>query len=201
MIQLQFNDRLFHNPSYFCNNTVFTRMRKLKSSELNRISVEEFRHSEKLPLTIVLDNLRSHYNIGSVFRTSDAFMIEHIILCGISARPPHREIQKTALGATESVAWSYYEQTQDAINYLRNENYSVYGIEQTDQSIVVSEFVPLKSGKTAFVFGNEVKGLSNEILHMLDACIEIPQFGTKHSLNVSVIAGIMIWDFYSKMKL
>ncbi|MFC2100221.1 RNA methyltransferase [Bacteroidota bacterium] len=174
-------------------------MRKLKTNELNRPSIEEFKKINKLPLVIVLDNLRSHYNIGSVFRTSDAFKIEQIILCGISAKPPHRDIQKTALGATESVAWKYFENTRDAILELKKKDYKVYGMEQTDHSVMIYDFIPDPKEKISFVFGNEVKGLSNDILELLDACIEIPQFGTKHSLNVSVSAGIMIWDYFLKI--
>jgi 23S rRNA (guanosine2251-2'-O)-methyltransferase len=173
-------------------------MKKLSMDELNRISPEEFRNQEKIPLVIVLDNIRSMMNIGSVFRTADAFSLEGIYLCGITATPPNREIHKTALGATESVMWKYFEKTTDAIKQLKNSGYIVIAIEQTDSSISLSDFKPEKNNKYAVVFGNEVKGVEDEVLNICDNCIEIPQFGTKHSLNVSVTAGIVIWDFFNK---
>jgi 23S rRNA (guanosine2251-2'-O)-methyltransferase len=174
-------------------------MKKLSMDELNRISPEEFRNQQKFPLLIVLDNIRSMMNIGSVFRTADAFSLEGIYLCGITATPPNREIHKTALGATESVLWKYFEKTTDAIMQLKNSGYIVIAIEQTDSSISLSDFKPEKNNKYAVVFGNEVKGVEDEVLNICDNCIEIPQFGTKHSLNVSVTAGIVIWDFFNKV--
>jgi 23S rRNA (guanosine2251-2'-O)-methyltransferase len=173
-------------------------MKKLSMDELNRISPEEFRNQEKFPLVIVLDNIRSMMNIGSVFRTADAFGLEGIYLCGITATPPNREIHKTALGATESVLWKHFEKTTDAIKQLKNSGYIVIAIEQTDSSISLADFKPEKDKKYAVVFGNEVKGVEDEVLSICDTCIEIPQFGTKHSLNVSVTAGIVIWDFFNK---
>lgn len=175
-------------------------MRKLRNSELMRKSVEEFKISSKIPLTIVLDNIRSLNNIGSVFRTADAFIVERIFLCGITAQPPHNEIRKTALGATESVDWQYFESTENAVRILKNENYLVASIEQAEGSVFLQDFKPEKSKKYAIIFGNEVKGVLQTVVDMSDFCIEIPQDGTKHSLNISVSAGIVIWDFYLKMK-
>lgn len=172
-------------------------MRKLKLVELERWSVDEFLTTEKIPIVVVLDNIRSALNVGSIFRTSDAFAIEKIIICGISATPPNREINKTAIGATESVAWEYYGHINEAIGKLKGEGFKIVGVEQTDQSILLSEFTPTKE-KLAVIFGNEVDGISDGILEMMDYCIEIPQFGTKHSLNVSVCAGIVLWEM-SKM--
>ena len=174
-------------------------MRKLKITELNRISVEEFKEAEKLPLVVVLDNIRSLHNIGSVFRTSDAFRIECIYLCGITATPPHPEMHKTALGAEYTVDWKYFKRTQDAVNELHNEGYTVLAIEQCAGSTLLDELVLEKDRKYAIVLGNEVKGVQQEVVDMCDGCIEIPQFGTKHSLNVSVTAGIMIWEFAHKL--
>ncbi len=168
--------------------------------ELKRLSIEEFKNSNKIPLVVVLDNVRSMNNIGSAFRTSDAFRIEKIILCGISARPPHREITKTALGADESVGWEYHEKIEDALKQLRDQGFTIVGVEQTDKSIMLEEFPIDKNGKYALVFGNEAFGLSDEALPHLDYSIEIPQFGTKHSLNVSVSLGIAIWDFFKVMR-
>lgn len=168
-------------------------MRKLKLHELERMTVDEFVSTEKTPITVVLDNIRSALNVGSIFRTSDAFAIEKIIICGISATPPNREINKTAIGATESVAWEYFESISDAIKKLKDEDFRIIGVEQTDQSILLPEFKATNE-KMAVIFGNEVDGISDEILGMIDTCIEIPQFGTKHSLNVSVCAGIVLWE-------
>lgn len=176
-------------------------MRKLKNSELNRLSVDEFKNSEKTPIVVVLDNIRSLNNIGSVFRTSDAFVIEKIILCGITATPPHRDIQKTALGATESVDWKYYEHIPDAILELKEKNYKIISIEQVNNSISLERFAVLPGEKYAVVFGNEIKGVQQEIINMSNYCIEIPQFGTKHSFNISVSAGIVLWELYRKIKL
>ncbi|MFW5793660.1 MAG: RNA methyltransferase [Bacteroidota bacterium] len=174
-------------------------MRKLSMEELGRISAEEFKQQKKLPVMVVLDNIRSMMNIGSVFRTSDAFRLEGICLCGITAIPPNREIHKTALGATESVDWIFYEKTADAIKSLKKLGYEIIAIEQTDSSINLLDFVPQNNTKYAVVFGNEVKGVDDEVLELCDLCVEIPQFGTKHSLNISVTAGIVIWDFFRKL--
>lgn len=176
-------------------------MRKLSITELNRIDKEEFKKVEKLPLIVVLDNVRSLHNVGSVFRSSDAFRVESIYLCGITAVPPQPEIHKTALGAEETVEWKYFEHTQDAVHELKNDGVEVLAIEQVEGSIMLQDFIPESNKKYAIIFGNEVKGVQQEVVNMCDNCIEIPQFGTKHSLNVSVTAGILIWDFASKMKL
>ncbi len=174
-------------------------MRKLSNSELNRINVEEFKRTTKNPIVIILDNVRSMNNIGSVFRTSDAFLVEAIYLCGITATPPNKEIHKTALGATESVKWIYCESTMDAIQTLKKENYHVFAIEQADASIMLNDFDPNAFQKIAFIFGNEVNGVDSECIDKADGCIEIPQHGTKHSLNISVSVGIVIWDTYFKL--
>jgi 23S rRNA (guanosine2251-2'-O)-methyltransferase len=174
-------------------------MRKLNMEELNRLSVEEFKEVKKSPLVIVLDNVRSLNNVGSAFRTSDAFLIEKIFLCGITGRPPHKEIQKTALGATESVAWDYLPTTLEAIEQLKAAGYQICAFEQVDQSMMLDKFVPDKEAKFALVFGNEVFGVEEEIIENSDHVIEIPQLGTKHSLNISVTMGIAIWDFVVKM--
>jgi len=174
-------------------------MRKLKNIELNRISVEEFKKTKKTPLVVVLDNIRSCNNIGSVFRTSDAFLVQKIYLCGITATPPNNEIRKTALDAEKSVDWEYYKDTEDAVKVLCNSGYKVYAIEQVENSILLSDFQPKGSEKIAFVFGNEVKGVKQSVVNSCDGCIEIPQYGTKHSLNISVSAGIVLWDIFQKM--
>ena len=176
-------------------------MRKLKITELNRISAEEFREIEKMPLTVVLDHVRSLHNVGSVFRSSDAFRVESIYLCGITATPPQAEIHKTALGAEDSVAWKYFRNTEDAVAELKENNVEVLAIEQVESSTMLQDFRPQKGKKYAIVLGNEVKGVQQEIIDMCDGCIEIPQFGTKHSLNVSVTAGIVIWEFAKKLEL
>lgn len=176
-------------------------MRKLSITELNRIDKEEFKKVEKLPLIVVLDNVRSLHNVGSVFRSSDAFRVESIYLCGITAVPPQPEMHKTALGAEETVEWKYFEHTQDAVHELKNDGVEVLAIEQVEGSIMLQDFIPESNKKYAIIFGNEVKGVQQEVVNMCDNCIEIPQFGTKHSLNVSVTAGILIWEFASKMKL
>jgi 23S rRNA (guanosine2251-2'-O)-methyltransferase len=173
-------------------------MRKLSMAELGRKSAEEFIRSEKFQLVIVLDNVRSMMNIGSVFRTADAFLLESILLCGITATPPHREIQKTALGATESVHWDYFEQTTAAVKFLKERGFTVLALEQAQGSKNLKNFSPEKNQPYALVFGNEIKGVGEDVLALCDGCIEIPQFGTKHSLNVAVSAGIVIWDFFSK---
>jgi tRNA G18 (ribose-2'-O)-methylase SpoU len=175
-------------------------MRKLKNEELGRVSPEEFRKLKKLPIVVVLDNIRSMHNVGSVFRTSDAFLVDHIMLTGITAQPPHREIHKTALGATESVSWSYFAETLEAIKELKNNGYTICSIEQADSSTLVENFQPQKSEKYALVFGHEVFGVTDDILGLSDACLEIPQSGTKHSLNISVSAGIILWHFFTALK-
>lgn len=167
--------------------------------ELGRKTPAEAQKAEKVPFVLVLDNIRSMMNTGSVFRTADAFLLEGIILCGFTATPPHREIHKTALGATESVFWQYVEQTGDAVKQLKADGYKVIAVEQTTGSQSLQQFKPRRNGKYALVFGNEVKGVSDEALKLCDHALEIPQFGAKHSLNVSVSAGIVIWDFYSKL--
>jgi tRNA G18 (ribose-2'-O)-methylase SpoU len=177
-------------------------MRKLRNHELNRKSVDEFKKTEKLPLVIVLDNVRSLNNIGSVFRTSDAFLINSVYLCGITACPPNKEIEKTALGATESVDWKYFEHTLDAVKELQLQEYTVLSIEQAENSVSLENFFPQKGKKYAFIFGHEVKGVNQEVVDLSHGCIEIPQYGTKHSLNISVSAGVVIWDVFVKfMKL
>ncbi|MCO4291387.1 RNA methyltransferase [Solitalea sp. MAHUQ-68] len=175
-------------------------MRKLKLDELNRVSVEEFKEQEKLPIVVVLDNVRSMNNIGSIFRTSDAFALEGIYLCGITAQPPHREIEKTALGATQSVDWYYFQSTEEAVADLHAEGYEVLAIEQAENSVMLQEFEPSKDKKYALIFGNEVNGVGDEVMKMVDKCIEIPQFGTKHSFNIVVSMGIVGWDFCIKLK-
>ncbi len=175
-------------------------MRKLKNSELDRLEVSEFKQAEKSPIIIVLDNIRSLNNIGSVFRTSDAFLVEKIYLCGITAKPPHNDIRKTALGSTESVDWEYCENTLDVINKLKAEGVKICSIEQAENATMLNKFEPRPDAKFAFVFGNEVKGVSQDVVDASDIVIEIPQYGTKHSLNISVSAGVVIWDVFSKIK-
>lgn len=174
-------------------------IRVKKITELNRISIEDFKRGEKTPLVVVLDNIRSLNNIGSVFRSSDAFLIEAIYLCGITATPPDTEIHKTALGAENSVDWLYFQRTQDALAELKKHNYVIYAIEQAQNSVMLDALVLDKTNRYAIVLGNEVKGVSQEIVDLCDSCIEIPQFGTKHSLNVSVAAGIVIWEFFKEL--
>ena len=174
-------------------------MRKLKNNELGRISVEEFKEQKKTPLIVILDNIRSVNNIGAVFRTSDAFLIEKIYLCGICAIPPNKEIHKTALGATESVTWEYAEDTLTLIEKLKKEKIKVLAIEQAEGSTKLDVFFPEKGEKYAIVLGNEVKGVQQEVVDAADVCIEIPQLGTKHSLNISVTAGVVIWDLFQKL--
>jgi 23S rRNA (guanosine2251-2'-O)-methyltransferase len=177
-------------------------MRKLRNHELGRKSIDDYKLANKTPFLIVLDNVRSLNNIGSVFRTADAFLFNSIYLCGITACPPNKEINKTALGATESVTWKYYEHTKDAVSDLKEEGYQIISIEQAVGSISLEEFFPEAGIKYAFIFGHEVKGVNQEIVNISDKCIEIPQYGTKHSLNISVSAGIVIWDVFVKfMKL
>lgn len=174
-------------------------MRKLKTWELNRKSIEQFKLSDKIPLVVILDNVRSLNNIGSVFRTCDAFLVEALYLCGITACPPNKEINKTALGSTESVNWKYFENTLEALNKLKEKGYVVISAEQAEESIKLNGFYPDKNLKYAIVLGHEVKGVQQEVVNFSDFCLEIPQQGTKHSLNVAVSAGILIWDFYLKL--
>jgi 23S rRNA (guanosine2251-2'-O)-methyltransferase len=174
-------------------------MRKLLNRELERKTVEQFRFSQKSPFIVVLDNVRSHSNIGSIFRTSDAFLTEAVYLCGITASPPHREIQKTALGATESVGWKYFSKTIDAINGLKNEGYKIIGIEQTEESVELQDMKIEKGVKYALVFGHEVNGVDQNVLNLCDQCIEIPQFGTKHSFNIAISVGIVLWELNKKV--
>ncbi len=174
--------------------------RKLKLEELHRISVNEFREARKIPLIIVLDNVRSQHNIGSVFRTSDAFRVEEILLCGITATPPNVDIHKTALGAEDAVRWRYFEETLDAVQALKSAGFTVFAIEQAENSISLESVLLEREKKYAVIFGHEVHGVQQSVVDAADGCIEIPQYGTKHSLNVSVTAGIVIWDFFSKLK-
>ncbi|MBP6871504.1 MAG: RNA methyltransferase [Bacteroidales bacterium] len=175
-------------------------MKKRSMAELERISAEQFKMAEKMPVVIVLDDVRSAYNVGSIFRTADAFRIEGIRICGISARPPHKDISKTALGATESVDWKYYSAVEEAVAGLRNAGFRIYAVEQADESVFLQDFTPARDEKIAIVFGHEVFGVKEEVLKMADGCIEIPQFGTKHSFNVAISAGIVLWDLSLKIR-
>ncbi|RYE13530.1 MAG: TrmH family RNA methyltransferase [Sphingobacteriales bacterium] len=175
-------------------------MRKLKLDELNRATVADFKTQSKLPVAVVLDNVRSMHNIGSIFRTSDAFAVQQVVLCGITAQPPHREIEKTALGATQSVDWEHYADTLSAVHHLKNNGYKIIAIEQAENSVMLNTFMPYANEKYALIFGNEVNGVSDDVMQHIDACIEIPQFGTKHSFNIVVSAGIVLWDFFSKLR-
>lgn len=174
-------------------------MKKLRITELNRLSPDEFKTTNKIPLIVVLDNIRSMHNTGSVFRTGDAFVIEAVYLCGITNTPPHAEIHKTALGAEDTVDWKYFEDTHEAIKELKNEGYKVLAIEQVENSTMLTDLKLDKGQKYAVVLGNEVKGVQQTVVDLCDGCIEIPQFGTKHSLNVSVTGGIIIWEFFKLM--
>ncbi len=175
-------------------------MRKLLNSELNRLDQQGFKDADKLQVAVVLDNIRSQHNIGSVFRTADAFRIERILLCGITATPPNREMQKTALGATETVSWEYCGDTLQAVEQLRKDGFTILAIEQVEGSVPLENFEPEKFKKIALVFGNEVNGVNEAIVNEADACIEIPQFGTKHSLNISVTAGIVLWHVFQHLR-
>lgn len=175
-------------------------MRKLANSELNRKSVEDFKKADKTPVIIILDDIRSLHNIGSVFRTADAFLIEKIYLCGITATPPHKEIHKTALGATDTVAWEYQKNVTDVITSLKEDGAEVWAIEQVDNAVFLNDFTPEADKRHALVFGNEVKGVSQEAIKLCDGTIEIPQLGTKHSLNISVSTGIVVWDIFQKLQ-
>lgn len=174
-------------------------LRKLKVTEMNRLTVEEFKETEKLPLVVVLDEVRSLHNIGAVFRTSDAFLINRIYLCGITATPPHPELHKTALGAEYTVEWKYCKHTQEAVDELHAEGYTVFAIEQCEGSTMLGELALEDNKKYAIVMGNEVKGVQQDVVNRCDGCIEIPQYGTKHSLNVSVTTGIVLWEFANKL--
>ena len=175
-------------------------MRKLRNPELNRLTPDAYKQAEKLPLVVVLDNIRSCNNIGSVFRTSDALLIEKVILCGITATPPNAEIHKTALDAEKTVAWEYFEKTENAVLQLQQNGYKVYALEQVENSILLPVFQPATGDKIAVVLGNEVKGVQQSVVNLCDGSIEIPQFGTKHSFNVAVSAGIVLWDIFNKLK-
>lgn len=175
-------------------------MKKLSLQQLNRLNTEAFKEQDKTPIIIVLDNIRSGMNVGSVFRTSDAFALEKIYLCGITAQPPHREILKTAIGATESMEWAYAESTVDLIRELKEKNIRIVAVEQADQSTSLSDFSIKDDRPIALIFGNEVKGVSDEVMQEIEECIEVPQFGTKHSLNIAVCAGVVIWEVFKKIK-
>jgi tRNA G18 (ribose-2'-O)-methylase SpoU len=174
-------------------------MRKLLNKELGRKTIEQYRSSDKAPFVVVLDNVRSQSNVGSVFRTSDAFLVEKILLCGITATPPNPDIRKTALGATESVSWEYFEKTTDAITQLKLHGYLIIGIEQVEQSCELQDFIPENGKKYALVFGHEINGVTQEVIELCDYCIEIPQFGTKHSFNIAISAGIVLWELNRKL--
>lgn len=174
--------------------------KKLQNDELNRISNEEFKETTKTPIIVVLDNIRSLNNIGSVFRTADAFLIEAIYLCGITAQPPHRDIQKTALGATETVTWKYFESTIEALNDLTKQHYKIASIEQTENSTMLDKFKVTETEKWALVFGNEVNGVEQDVINQSDVVIEIPQYGTKHSLNIAVSTGIVVWEIQKQFR-
>ena len=189
------------NPEILLKFSIFAPMekRKLKNSELDRKTVEEFKEARKTPIIVILDNIRSLNNIGSVFRTADAFLIEKIYLCGITARPPHKDIHKTALGATETVDWEYVENVLDVVQKLKKENVQIYSIEQAENAIMLNNFSPEASKTYAVIFGNEVKGVQQKVVSESDGVIEIPQLGSKHSLNISVSTGVVLWDLFSKM--
>lgn len=175
-------------------------MRKLKNEELNRLSADEFKSAQKIPAVLVLDDVRSAMNVGSAFRTSDAFLIEKIYLCGITAKPPHREINKTALGAQDTVGWSYFEDVVECIASLKKDGYQIAAIEQADQSMSLLDFSVDSNEKYAFVFGNEVFGVNDQIMEKADLVLEVPQYGSKHSLNISVTIGVILWDFVTKLR-
>lgn len=176
-------------------------MRKLSMEQLQRPTVAHFKAQEKLPVTLVLDDVRSMHNVGSIFRTADGFAVERIFLCGITGTPPHREIEKTALGATQSVDWRYFDTATEAAELLRQEDYRLVAVEQAHGSTLLHHFAPLQGHRYALFFGNEVNGVSDNIMEMVDGCVEIPQFGTKHSFNITVAAGIVLWECYSKLQL
>ena len=175
-------------------------MRKLLNEELPRLSKEEFKEEQKFPLVIVLDNVRSHLNVGSVFRTGDAFLIEAVYLCGITGTPPHRDIHKTALGSTETVSWKHFPSTMEAVKDLKKEGYRIVSVEQAENAVMLNDFVPATGEKYAVVFGNEVEGVEQEVVSASDMVLEIPQYGMKHSLNISVSVGVVVWDIVSKLR-
>ncbi|HET6991105.1 MAG TPA: RNA methyltransferase [Bacteroidia bacterium] len=174
-------------------------MRKLRNEELDRKSVEEFHHAEKTPVIILLDDVRSMNNVGSVFRTADAFLLEAIYLCGFTPVPPHREIQKTALGATETVRWKHFDSAHNAVAELKKDGWKIYALEQAEKSISLSDFIPAEDEKLVLIFGNEVEGVQQELIQLCDGVIEIPQYGMKHSLNIAVSMGIVSWDILQKL--
>jgi 23S rRNA (guanosine2251-2'-O)-methyltransferase len=186
------NSRIITGVNYFCA------MRKLSMQELGRKSVEEFKKSDKIPVIVVLENIRSAYNVGSVFRTADAFLTEAIYIIGYSAKPPHKEIKKTALGAEETVDWKYFKTTAEAIENLRKEKYKVFAVEQAEKSLLLQQVEFESNDKVAVVFGNEVTGVEQSTIHLCDGCIEIPQLGMKHSLNIATAAGIVLWELVRK---
>jgi len=175
-------------------------MRKLKNNEFNRLKIEDFKIQKKTPVTIILDDVRSAHNVGSIFRTSDALLVEKIFLCGITPQPPHKEIRKTALGATESVDWEHAPQIEDCILKIQKQGYAVYCVEQVEDSISLQDFSPPKNEKIALIFGNEVNGVQQKAVDLCSAAIEIKQYGTKHSLNISVSFGITVWNIFQKLK-
>jgi len=175
-------------------------MRKLDNEELPRLTVDDFKQADKMPIVVVLDNVRSCNNVGSVFRTSDAMLVSKICLCGITATPPDKEIHKTALGAENTIDWEYYKETNEAVGLLRKDGYTIIAIEQVEGSISLSDYLPSPDEKLALIFGNEVKGVQQDIVNLCDKSIEIPQFGTKHSFNIAVSAGIVLWDLFNKLK-
>jgi len=175
-------------------------MRKINNDELTRLTVDDFKLSDKMPLVVVLDHVRSSNNVGSVFRTSDAMLVSKICLCGITATPPDKEIHKTALGAENTVEWEYFKTTEEAVEMLRNMGYTIIAIEQVEKSIALNDYFPSPGEKLALIFGNEVKGVQQEVVNLCDKTIEIPQFGTKHSFNIAVSAGIVLWDLFNKLK-
>jgi len=175
-------------------------MRKLSLKELNRVNIDQFKQQEKTPLVLVLDNVRSALNVGSAFRTSDAFALEKVYLCGITAQPPHREILKTAIGATDSMEWSYAKETIAVVASLKAEGYVILAVEQADESVMLSDFEVVPGVKYALIFGNEVSGVGEEVMQEVDYCLEVPQFGTKHSLNISVCIGVVVWDLFKQLK-
>jgi tRNA G18 (ribose-2'-O)-methylase SpoU len=175
-------------------------MRKLDNEELPRLTVDDFKQADKMPIVVVLDNVRSCNNVGSVFRTSDAMLVAKICLCGITATPPDKEIHKTALGAENTIDWEYYKETNEAVGLLRKDGYKIIAIEQVEGSISLNDYLPAPDEKLALIFGNEVKGVQQDIVNLCDKTIEIPQFGTKHSFNIAVSAGIVLWDLFNKLK-
>ena len=177
------------------------RFKKTPNEALDRKSVEEFKKTQKLPVVILLDNVRSMHNVGSAFRTADAFLVEKVFLTGITAKPPHREIHKSALGATESVEWEYFTNTLEAVNNLRSEGYTIISVEQVHPHVTLDRFKPEAGKKYCLIFGNEVNGVEESVIQSSDICIEVPQSGTKHSLNISVSIGVVLWKFYEEMKL